>query len=482
MLHHLTAVQLAKKVRDKEVGCVELLEYFLDRCRRYNESVNAIIVWNTEAARIRAEAADVALEKGDIWGPLHGVPMTIKESYDVSGLPTTWGVPEYKSHVAQTNAVVVDRMLKAGVVLFGKTNVPLLLGDWQTFNEIYGTTSNPWDLERVPGGSSGGSAAALSAGLTGIESGSDIGGAIRNPAHYCGVYGHKPTWGVVPVRGQALPGDLADTDIAVVGPLARGADDLAVALKCMAGSDDLESDGWKLDLVKPIKRRLSEFRVAVMLSDDNCPVDGEYGDQIQRVVDMMARKGVVVSDSARPDIDLARSHAVYLQLLRAVTTARQPLDCFEQNRKKSAALKPDDDDYFARNLRASVQYHREWMNVNEERTKMRWRWYEFFQDWDLLLCPVASSAAFFHDQQGERPDRVIVVNGKPQCTMDQLFWAGMSSVVYLPSTVAPVGCTRSRLPVGVQMIGPSMHDLRIIDFARLLTNEIGGFQPPPGYD
>ena len=116
MLHHLTAVQLAKKVRDKEVGCVELLEYFLDRCRRYNESVNAIIAWNTEAARIRAEAADVALEKGDIWGPLHGVPMTIKESYDVSGLPTTWGVPEYKSHVAQTNAVVVDRMLKAGVV------------------------------------------------------------------------------------------------------------------------------------------------------------------------------------------------------------------------------------------------------------------------------------------------------------------------------------------------------------------------------
>ena len=340
MLHYLTAIQLAKKVRDREVGCVELLEHFLDRCRRYNDSINAIIVWNTEAARIRAEAADVALAKGEIWGPLHGVPMTIKESYDVCGLPTTWGVPEYKTHVAQTNAVVVDRMLKAGVVLFGKTNVPLLLGDWQTFNEIYGTTSNPWDLERVPGGSSGGSAAALSAGLTGIESGSDIGGSIRNPAHYCGVYGHKPTWGVVPVRGQALPGDLADTDLAVVGPLARGADDLAVALKCMAGSDDLESDGWKLDLVKPIKRRLSEFRVAVMLSDDNCPVDGEYGDQVQHVVDVMAKNGVIVSDRARPDIDLARSHGVYLQLLRAVTTAIQPLDCFEENRRKSAALKP----------------------------------------------------------------------------------------------------------------------------------------------
>src|SRR6185437_1166483 len=164
------------------------------------------------------DAADAALARGDNWGPLHGVPITVKESYDVAGMPTTWGVPELKTNIPTRNALAVDRLLGAGAVLFGKTNVPLLLSDWQSFNAIYGTTNNPWDLSRSPGGSSGGAAAALAAGLTGIEAGSDIGSSIRNPAHYCGVYGHKPTWGVVPPRGQALPGRLTQTDISVIGP------------------------------------------------------------------------------------------------------------------------------------------------------------------------------------------------------------------------------------------------------------------------
>src|SRR3989454_6256240 len=208
-----SARQLAADIRRKKIGCLELLDLYLTRVEKYDDALNAVVVRDFERARTRARAADRALARRDTWGPLHGVPMTIKESYDVAGLPTTWGVPTYKNNVATRNAVAVDRLLGAGVVIFGKTNVPLFLADWQRFNAIYGTTNNPWDVTRAPGGSSGGSAAALAAGLTGLEAGSDIGSSIRNPAHFCGVYGHKPTWGIVPRTGQALPWQTAPVDI-----------------------------------------------------------------------------------------------------------------------------------------------------------------------------------------------------------------------------------------------------------------------------
>ena len=220
-----SAKQLAAAIRGKKIGCLELLDLYLDRIGTYNPKLNAIIAMDVERARKRARAADRALAKGDVWGPLHGVPMTIKESYDVVGMPTTWGDPALKNNVPTKNALSVDRLEAAGVVLFGKSNVPLMLADWQSYNAVYGTTNNPWAPDRTPGGSSGGSAAALAAGLCGIEAGSDIGASIRNPAHYCGVFGHKPTWGVVSPRGQALPGRVSQGDISVIGPMGRGADD-----------------------------------------------------------------------------------------------------------------------------------------------------------------------------------------------------------------------------------------------------------------
>src|SRR5262244_63976 len=253
-----SARQLAADIKRKKIGCLELLD--LDR------------------ARTRARAADRALARRQLWGPLHGVHMTIKESYDVVGLPTTWGIPAYKDRIATKNTVVVDRLLSAGVVLFGKTNVPLYLADWQSFNAIYGTTNNPWDAKRAPGGSSGGSAAALAAGLTGLEAGSDIGSSIRNPAHFCGVYGHKPTWGIVPRTGQALPWQKAPVDIDVVGPLARSADDLAIALSIMAGPDAIDAAGWQLRLRAPRAKRLRDFKVALMLDAPESAVDGEVRD------------------------------------------------------------------------------------------------------------------------------------------------------------------------------------------------------------
>src|SRR5437899_1488527 len=291
-----SARQLAADIKKKKIGCLELLDLYLARVEKYDGALNAVVVRDFERARTRARAADRALAKRDVWGPLHGVPMTIKESYDVAGLPTTWGVPAYKDRIATKNALAVDRLLGAGVVLFGKTNVPLYLGDWQSFNAIYGTTNNPWDVSRAPGGSSGGSAAALAAGLTGLEAGSDIGSSIRNPAHFCGVFGHKPTYGICPPRGHALPGRVSATDISVIGPLARSAEDLDIALAAMAGPDDIEAAGVRLALPAPRKKTLREFKVAVMLDDPNAEVDRGVQDRIQALADFLARKKAKVSD------------------------------------------------------------------------------------------------------------------------------------------------------------------------------------------
>ncbi len=477
-----SAVQLAAAIRGKKIGCRELLELYLKRVERFNPKLNAIIATDLPAARKRADAADAALARGEVWGPLHGVPMTIKESYDVVGMPTTWGMPELKENFPQKNALAVDRLLGAGVTLFGKTNVPLLLADWQSFNAVYGTTNNPWDPALVPGGSSGGSAAALAAGLTGIEAGSDIGASIRNPAHYCGVWGHKPTYGIVPPRGQAPPGTYAPSDISVVGPMTRSAEDLAVALDAMAGADEIDGMGWRLDLPAPRKKRLSEYRVALMLNDANSEVDREVQDCLQTLGDFLGRSGAHVSDKARPDIDTGEVQRIYIELLRAATSGRQSAEIFARNLEIARDLAPGDDSYFARMARANTLYHRDWLATNQQRHRMRLQWTEFFKDYDLLLCPAAASAAFPHDQQGERHQRTIKVNGKYVPTTDQLFWAGYSCVVYLPSTVAPAGQTPGGLPVGVQIVGPQYGDRTTIDFARHLEREFRAFVPPPGYE
>jgi amidase len=367
------------------------------------------------------------------------------------------------------------------VVLFGKTNVPAWLADWQSFNAVYGTTNNPWDLSRTPGGSSGGSAAALAAGLTGLEAGSDIGSSLRNPAHYCGVYAHKPTFGIVPPRGQALPGRVAQGDISVIGPMGRSAEDLALGLSVMAGADEIDGAGWRLALPAPHKKSLRDFKVAVMLTDPVSEVDLEVQARLQALADFLAKKKAKVSDAARPDIDTAEAQRLFVFLLRAATAGRQTPEQFQQNLEIARTLSPGDERYYARMMRANVGSHRDWLAANEARHKMRWRWAEFFRDWDLLLCPVAAGAAFPHDHEGERHDRTILINGRRVPTTDQLFWAGYSGMAYLPSTAAPCGFTRAGLPVGVQIVGPQYGDRACIEFARLLEREFQGFVPPPGY-
>jgi amidase len=474
-----SATRLAQALRAKKLGAVELFDLYAARVRQHNRALNAICVMDLDAGRKAARAADRAKGRK---GPLHGVPMTVKESFNVAGWPTTRGMVEFKNNIAKQDALAVQRLKAAGAIVFGKTNVPELLADWQTFNSIYGTTNNPWDLLRTPGGSSGGAAAALAAGLTGLELGSDIGASIRNPAHYCGVYGHKPTWGVCSSRGHALPGALHPGDITSIGPLARSAEDLKLSMDLVAGPDDLDGAGWKLELRKPKTVSLRGLRIAVMPSHSTAEVDVMVSGAIERLAGFLAKKGARVSDKARPDFNPDEAHKVYIALLRAATSNRQlphHLELWERLLRERPAT---DMSYEAQAARGNLMRHKEWLGWSNRRHQMRLLWAEFFRDWDVLLCPAAATPAFPHNQEGERWERMIEVNGKPQPSTTQMFWAGYSGMCYLPSTVAPIALAGGKLPVGVQIVGPQYGDYLTIDAARLIEKEVFAFTPPPGYE
>ncbi len=477
----LPATRLTQMLRDRTIGCRELLDLHLARQAKYDGDLNAVIWQDPEAARARADAADAALAKGETWGPLHGLPMTVKESFDVTGAPTTWGIPAYRDNRATSNAVAVQRLIDAGAIVYGKTNVPLLLSDWQSFNEIYGTTNNPWDLTKTPGGSSGGSAVALATGMAALELGSDIGASIRNPAHYCGVCGHKPTHNLVPTRGQSVSGTVAIPDISVAGPLARTAEDLALGLSVTAGADAIEAAGLDYRLPPPRHRSLADYRIAVMVEDLNSAVDSDYQAKIVALAEALAKAGATVSFEARPAIDTVAAFRLYVALLRSYTFARTAAEEIALWQERAKGYAADDFSYKAMVARAASLSYRDWLALNEERHQLRWRWHAFFQEWDVLLCPAAAGPAFPHDQAGERVDRLIQVNGAAENTCHQLFWAGFSGVAFLPSTVCPLPRHASGLPLGLQIVAPHLEDRTSIELARLIGEAFGGFEPPPGY-
>jgi amidase len=475
----LSATNLIRALRSGKIGALELLDLYIQRVERYDRALNSLPVRDLERARKRAKALD---RKGAKSGPLAGLPMTVKESYDLAGHPTTWGLAEYRDNRPAANAVAVERFLRAGGNIFGKSNVPVLLADWETANPVYGKTVNPWNQERTPGGSSGGSAVALAAGLTGLEAGSDIGGSIRNPAHYCGVYGHKPTWGICSVVGQGLPGTAHPADITVIGPMARSAFDLELALQIMAGPDSIDGAGWKLALPKPEKKTLRGWRVAVLASHPTAETDASVQDSIRALARFLSKKGAKVSERALPAFDLAEAHRVFIQLLRGATSGRQSAEMFAKMTAAAKTLAPDDPSYYAQMVRANTQPHKEWLAASNRRHQMRFAWAEFFKDWDVLLCPNAATAAFPHSMPGERWERMIRVNGKPQPATTQMWWAGIAGMCYLPGTAAPIGLSPEGLPLSVQIVGPQHGDLSTIRFAQLVEREYYAFVPPRGYD
>ncbi|MEM7534833.1 MAG: amidase [Chloroflexota bacterium] len=485
-LGYQSATTLTEKIQQREIRSVEVLDALVARMEKHNDGINAVVATNLDAARARAEAADAALENGEVWGPLHGLPITIKDSYEVTGMPTTSGAPIFKEHYAKQHALTVQRLVDAGAIVYGKTNLPIFAGDWQSYNKVYGTSCNPWDITRTPGGSSGGAAAALAAGLTSLELGSDIGGSIRIPAHYCGVCGHKPSHGIIPMRGHipGPPGTMAEPDLAVAGPMARTAEDLRLMLDVLKGPATLDGAGWQLNLPASRHKSLQDFRVAVWWKANDYPIDNEIADAYAQLCTKLTDAGVTVAN-VHP-IKMDEIVPIYINLLGSVMGAglppsvRRTLPMMQLVTKGLRRLGRASD-MAVNYLDAFTLSHRDWMITNERREKMRNRIGNFFKDYDVLLMPVTPTVAMPHNHEGQMLQRTIEVNGKSRPYIDNMMWIALATALGLPATSAPVSQDASGLPINIQIVGAPYDDYTTIQFAQCLAEVTGGFTPPPGY-
>ena len=314
-----TTAETAAAIAAREISSREFLEAALDRVDRLDGPVNAVVALDADRARAWADEADAAVARGDELGPLHGVPITIKDSFQTEGLVTTSGAPELAEFVPERDADPVARYKAAGAVVFAKTNLPIWAGDMQSYNKVYGTTGNPFNIDHTPGGSSGGSGAALAAGYTPLELGSDIGGSIRIPSHWSGVMGHKPSYALVSALGQipGMPGTLSQADIAVAGPMARDVDDLEMALDVLAGPDAWNSVAYSVDLPPARHREITDFRVAVWLDEETCPIDSRYRDLLLGAATALEDAGATVDHEARPAFTFEKAVDTFFHLLSA---------------------------------------------------------------------------------------------------------------------------------------------------------------------
>ena len=480
-LEYRTAGELATALANRKISARELLDAVISRIEQLDPKINAVVVRDFDRARAAADAADAALARGER-RPLLGLPMTVKEQFSVAGLPTTWGNPQFKDWKAETDALVVQRLKSAGAVILGKTNVPIRLGDWQSYNEVYGTTSNPWNLDRTPGGSSGGAAAALAAGFVPLEFGSDIGGSLRAPAHFCGVFSHKPSLDLVPQRGSGPPQSSpvpVRGDLAVIGPMARSAADLALELAVVAGPDELaEGVGYKLALPPPRHDKLADFRVLVIDAHPLCPTAAGVRTALDELAERLAKLGCQVLRTSPKLPDLAETSRIYRQLLAAFFTADLPPEARERVEAAAKALSPDDQSLWASGVRGLTMSHAEWIRVSRIRGGLRARWLALFQEVDVVLCPPMPTVAFPHDHSPQFA-RKLDIDGTKVPYGDQSVWAGIATLNGLPATTAPIGRTDSGLPIGVQIIGGYLEDRTTIAFAGLTEREFGGFTPPP---
>lgn len=477
-----TAVELLAALRAGAVSAVELTDEAIARIERDRGAVNAICVPDVDRARSAAREADAGRARGDE-RPLLGLPVTVKESYDIAGLPTTWGMSDQADFVPEQDAVQVARLREAGAVILGKTNVPVDLQDIQTFNDLYGTTNNPWDLTRTSGGSSGGSAAALACGIGALSIGSDLGGSLRTPAHFCGVHAHKPTLGLAATRGMAPPRTPrlpVDLDLAVVGPMARSAADLTLLLDVMAGPDPL-THGMAYGVTLPPARheRLAGVRVLVLEDHPFIPTGSAVRAGVHRVAEVFTAGGARVEGDSPLLPDLAEAARTYQQLLFSGSVARFPVEAYEQLQERAAGLDADDGSLDATRLRAMVLTHRDWLEVIAARETHRHAWRQLFAEVDVVVCPVTPTPAFPHDHDPDLPGRRIDVDGAEYPYFDQLVWAGLATMPGLPATAVPTGLSPEGLPVGVQLIGPMYEDRTPLRLAELLEERLGRV-PAPG--
>jgi amidase len=445
-----TATDAADAVRRKAASSRELTEAMLERIDEVNPKLGAVVELRAEQALSEADAADRSAADG----PLHGVPITVKDALNVTGLHTTWGSPAFKNYVADWDATVVARLKRAGAIIVGKSNVHFMLADFaQTFNDVYGRTNNPWDLDRVPGGSSGGSAAAVAAGMTFLDYGSDLVGSIRIPAAFCGVYGIKPSVGTVPLTGLQPPGPPAAPSetlyMSNIGPLARSAADLRTALAVTAGP---ETPAYSYRLLPPRRSQLQDFRIGVVLDDENVPVSSEVGDLLSGAVDALAHAGVTIVEGWPEGVDPAAQADAFNYHVQLFFAFAQPGGGFPR-------------------LSELIEYE-------NRRMASRAAWNRYFSEIDVFLCPVNFTPAFPHDPRPFEQRTVPTPEGDRPYDA-QPFWISHASLPGLPAVSAPIGRTEDGLPVAAQLIGPLYEDDTAITFAELMAAVIGGYERPP---
>jgi amidase len=478
-----TASELTAALAGRNVSARELVDAAISRIEALDPKINAVVVRDFDRARAVANEADAALARGER-RPLLGVPMTVKEQFNIAGLPTTWGDPKFKDWRPEADALVVQRLKSSGAIILGKTNVPINLADWQSYNDVYGTTNNPWNLDRSPGGSSGGSAAALAAGFVPLEFGSDIGGSLRAPAHFCGVFSHKPSLDLVPQRGAGPPQTPAIAvrgDLAVVGPMARSAADLALQLAVVAGPDELaEGVGYKLALPPPRHNKLADFRVLVIDTHPLCPTAASISGVINGLAGQLERSGCKILRQSSALRDLAQTSRIYRQLLSAAFAADLPPEMRERVEVAARTLSPDDQSLAAFGLRGQTISHAEWIRKSRIRGGLRARWLGLFQEVDVVICPPMPTVAFPHDHS-PRFGLKLDVDGRQVPYFDQSVWAGIATLNGLPATTMPTGHSDGGLPIGLQIIGGYLEDQTTIAFAGLIEREFGGFRRPPDF-
>ena len=475
-----SAHEILEKIKQREVSSLEVLESFLAQVEKVNPTINAIIALDIERAKEKAIEADNKINLKSKLGPLHGLPMTIKDAFEVEGIVSTGGNPAWKDNIPKRNAEAVQRLVDAGAIIFGKTNVPFLSSDLQSFNKIYGTTNNPWDLERTPGGSSGGSAAALAAGMTPLELGSDIGGSIRVPAHFCGLYGHKPSYNIISEVGHMPPPPgsiLTGNGLSVAGPLARSPEDLEIALDVLVSAQEQDSQAWKVKLPKARTKKIKELKIAVWPDEPYAEADNEITNLIKDTAKDLKHAGAKVETVDLP-ISFEEIDKIYSLLLNPLMLAGSPKETFETLAKLNESLDPNDMSELAKVARGSVLKHADWVLVNAMRQNMRQKWREFFNKFDVILCPTCITPAFKHNHNPVH-ERKLTINGKDDEYLRATLWAGPAVSAGLPSTNVPIGMSSNNLPISMQITGPYLEDKTCLEVAKVVRNIRGGFKIPP---
>jgi amidase len=472
------AVDIARAIRSREVRAVDVLEILLSRIESLNPPLNAIVTLDVAGARERAQSADEALRRGEVWGPLHGVPITVKDSFETAGVRTVSGHLAFAHHLPQVDAVAVARLRQSGGILLGKTNVPELARGIQTDNPVFGRTNNPWDLGRTPGGSSGGAAAAVAAALTYLDLGSDIGGSIRIPAHFCGVYGLKTTARRVSGRGHlasprppAIPSDMRPlVELASVGPIARSIEDLRLALSILAEPNTPA-------LEPPRARRAGELRLAWGEDFGGTPLDADSHEQMQTLAEKLVEAGVVI-DRGTPPFDFDEAWYIAGVCLGSVDTLLQSATRRWLRRwgapvlgllGRSPSLK--------RGLIAGASLR---PNVVRDalarREKLIERLERFLDERDAWICPVFPTPAFTH----RGVDEPIEVDGRSVSQlMANLSHSLIFNVTGHPVVTLPIGLSSEGLPIGVQVVGRRWQETALLDVAEPIAKLAGGFRSPP---